>query len=67
MGILGVDDLSGDAPLMEAGLDSLCLGRYAGCGGALVCFAAKTGGMKIEDNQIIVQKRHSKAKWIFLH
>ena len=25
MGILGVDDLSGDAPLMEAGLDSLCL------------------------------------------
>lgn len=25
-GILGVDDLSGDAPLMEAGLDSLCLG-----------------------------------------
>ena len=26
VGILGVDDLSGDAPLMEAGLDSLCLG-----------------------------------------
>ena len=26
MGILGVDELSGDAPLMEAGLDSLCLG-----------------------------------------
>ena len=28
MGILGVDDLSGDAPLMEAGLDSLCLGFW---------------------------------------
>ena len=26
MGILGVDELSGDAPLMEAGLDYLCLG-----------------------------------------
>ena len=26
MGILGVDELGGDAPLMEAGLDSLCLG-----------------------------------------
>jgi hypothetical protein len=30
MGILGVDDLSGDAPLMEAGLDSLCLGMASG-------------------------------------
>ena len=34
MNILGVDELSGDAPLMEAGLDSLWLGAS----GFSVCF-----------------------------
>ena len=57
MGILGVDELSGDAPLMEAGLDSLRLGRVL----CEVLEDAKERWRFLEISQDLSEKKHKNS------